>query len=136
MLAHLSPYHVQPLKVLLIEDSSEDVLLLRDMLDEVSPYARYDIDDVSGLHAALELRQLSGYNLILLDLNLMDATGSNAVSALHACVPFIPIIVYSGVDDPKLRGEALMHGAEHFLVKGKESGNSMRSVIEATLVDM
>ena len=56
----------------------------------------------------------------------------DCVAALHAEFPNIPIIVYSGMDDPKLKEKALMCGAKSYLVKGKESPYALKFLIENT----
>src|SRR4051812_20813146 len=54
---------------------------------------------------------------LLLDLNLPDATGVEAVNALQAKAPAVPIVVLTGVDDDQLALEAMHAGAQDYLVK-------------------
>ena len=121
------------LNVLIIEDSESDVYLVQSMLEEVSPDINYNIIDAPRLVDAFKIVKREKFDIILLDLNLLDIQGVASVAALHAEVPNTPIIVYSGMDDPKLRRESLLCGAQYYLVKGKQTSGSLKYVIENVL---
>jgi len=125
---------VQPRRILLIEDNASDVFLIQRMLCDVSGDHNFIFTDVPRLVDALELLDSTAFDLILLDLNLLDIEGTATIAALHAEAPRIPIIVHSGSNDPKLKAEALMCGARHFLIKGRESPFSLKFMIQETLV--
>ena len=120
----------QSLSILIIEDSESDVFLVQSMLEEVSPEISFNINDVPRLVDAFKIVKREKFDIILLDLNLLDIQGVASVAALHAEVPNTPIIVYSGMDDPKLRRESLLCGAQYYLVKGKQTSGSLKYVIE------
>ena len=121
------------LDVLIIEDSESDVFLVQSMLEEVSPETNYKITDAPRLVDAFKIVKRETFDIILLDLNLLDIQGVASVAALHAEVPNTPIIVYSGMDDPKLHRESLLCGAQYYLVKGKQTSGSLKHVIENVL---
>jgi len=58
------------------------------------------------------------FDLVLLDLSLPDAEGSETIAQMHREVPQIPIIALTGLDDPAIIANAVKHGAEDYLVKG------------------
>lgn len=120
-------------RVLIIEDNKSDVLLIKRMLHEASEDDGLQYIDVPRMVDALEILDGTAFDLILLDLNLLDIEGAASVAALRVQVPNIPIIVYSGSDDAKLKQEALICGAKHYLVKGKESPYGVRFMIRNTL---
>jgi len=124
---------VQTLSILVIEDSESDVYLVQSMLEEVSPDITFNIKDVPRLVDAFKIVKREKFDIILLDLNLLDIQGVASVAALHAEIPNTPIIVYSGMDDPKLRRESLLCGAQYYLVKGKQTSGSLKYVIENVL---
>lgn len=70
------------------------------------------------------------FDVILLDLNLLDIDGVASVAALAAEAPMTPIIVYSGMENRKLKEEALMYGAKQYLIKGREDSRSLRRAID------
>jgi DNA-binding NarL/FixJ family response regulator len=125
--------HQRVIKVLMVEDCAGDVHLLRAMLENAESSFRYDITSTPRLIDAFHCIERDTYDLVLLDLNLPDMDGIACVAAIHSQIPNTPIIVYSGMDDPKLRDEALRCGAAHYLVKGRESGYSMSFMIKNTL---
>lgn len=127
-LAIRSPSKV--VRILLVEDCKSDVFLLERMLEEASVGCFYEIMDVPRLIDAFNKIDEETFDLIMLDLNLLDIDGVASVAALRAQAPRIPIIVYSGTNDAKTKEKALMCGATHYLVKGKESGYGLKHMIE------
>lgn len=126
--AHLKPGRV--VRILLVEDCKSDVFLLERTLEGVSVNCFYDITDVPRLVDAFSKIEQEKFDLVMLDLNLLDIDGVASVAALRAQVPYLPIVVYSGTDDAKVREKAMMCGATHYLVKGKESGFGLKHMIE------
>lgn len=116
--------------ILLVEDCKSDVFLLEQMLENVAVKCFYEITDVPRLVDAFYKIDQQKFDLVLLDLNLIDINGIASVAALRAQVPNMPIIVYSGMDDAKTKQKALMCGATHYLVKGRESGYGLKHMIE------
>lgn len=127
-LAALKPARV--VRILVIEDCKSDVFLLEQMLENVSINCFYEITDVPRLVDAFYKLDQQVFDLVLLDLNLLDIDGVVSVAALRAQAPHIPIVVYSGTDDAKTKEKALMCGASHYLVKGRESGYGLKHMIE------
>jgi diguanylate cyclase (GGDEF)-like protein len=56
---------------------------------------------------------------VLLDLSLPDAVGMEAVTQMQAAAPAIPIVVLSGLNDEALALNAVQHGAQDYLIKGR-----------------
>lgn len=120
-------------RVLLIEDNRSDVFLVSRMLRDASRENNFHITDVPRLSDALDRLDTESFDIVLLDLTLLDIDGTASVAALHAQRPATPIIVYSGAYDPQMRQAALMCGAKHYLVKGRESAFSLRFMIQQAL---
>jgi len=118
------------IRILLVEDCKSDVFLLEHMLEEVAINCFYEIIDVPRLVDAFYKLDQEKFNMVMLDLNLIDIDGIASVAALHAQAPLMPIIVYSGTDDGKTKEKAMMCGAASYLVKGKESGFGIKCIIE------
>ncbi len=121
------------MRILQVEDSPTDVALVTRMLEDAVSDCEFDVTDVPRVSDALDKLLDERFDVVLLDLNVLDMNGIVAVAALHGAAPQLPIIVYSGTDDPKLRQEALMCGAMHYLVKGKESAYSLRFMLKSVL---
>lgn len=125
--------HTQAIRVLLIEDNRSDVFLVSRMLHDASPSDTFAVTDVPRLVEGLGKLDEQPFDIVLLDLNLLDIDGVASVAALHAEAPDTPIIVYSGTHDPQMRHEAIMCGAKHYLVKGRESAFSLRFMIQQAM---
>lgn len=125
---------VRTIRVLLVEDSTSDAYLTERMLGDSSLSDEFEVTTVPRLVDALSAFDRDSFDAVLLDLNLLDMEGVASVAALNAQVPVIPIIVYSGVSDPRLREEAMMCGACHYLVKGHESPWGLRHLIKQAIM--
>jgi len=127
-MAAIAPSRV--VRILLIEDCKSDVFLMERILENVSVNCFYEITDVPRLVDAFYKIDQETFDLVMLDLNLLDIDGVASVAALRAQVAHLPIIVYSGTDDAKTKEKAMMCGATHYLVKGRESGFGIKYMIE------
>lgn len=108
--------------ILLIEDDSEDVDLIQELLSEVSQFP-LSIESRDRLLPSLERLAQGSINLILLDLYLPDSQGLDTFRRVHAQRPEIPIIVISGLADEQLAVAAVQEGAQDYLVKGQFDEN-------------
>jgi len=113
----------ETLHVLLIEDSPEDVDLLKGTLAEV-PRGNFQVTNCSRLQEALgHLRRGDQKaDVILLDLGLPDSQGLETFQHLRRQVQGIPIVVLTGLDDAALAMQAVREGAQDYLIKGQASG--------------
>lgn len=114
-------------KILLLEDMESDAFMVKRMLRESLSFIRYEFTTVPRLAEALELLDTQTFAAVVMDLNLLDSNGVATVSALHNSHPHLPIIVYSG--DETLQQQAILCGAKHYAVKGKESGFVIKFMI-------
>ena len=120
-----------PIRILVIEDSKSDLLLVNKMLHTIMQHQPIELADASRMADALALLDELAFDIVLLDLNLPDIDGVASVTALHTTHPNLPIVVYSGDYDPQLRQEAILCGATYYLVKGsKENSPSLRFMIQ------
>lgn len=124
---------IDPHRILLIEDNRSDVLLIKRFLRGLAENKEFLFIDVPRMVDALELLDRQRFDLAIVDLHLLDIDGSAAVAAFHGQAPHIPIIVHTSSQCPKLRHEAIMCGASHYLVKGRESPFSFKFMVQQTL---
>ncbi len=104
-------------KILLVEDNPLHARLVMTMLSEAWP--GFDtLAQARRLDSALELAGTASPDCILLDLVLPDADGVEAVEAMVAAEPDVPIVVLSSHDDDATALRALAEGAQDYLVKG------------------
>ena len=103
--------------ILLVEDNPLHVRLVRSMLADIWPDVE-DLRHARKLEAAVEEVRAYEPECILLDLILPDAEGLQAVNALLAEAPHVPIVVLSAHEDDALAIQAVSEGAQDYLVKG------------------
>lgn len=123
---------VETTKILLVEDNSGDVLLLRRMLNPWEP-GMFALTHFGSMTEAENHLATNAEDIILLDLGLPDAHGLEAVRRAHAAAPCIPLVVLTGCDDELVADQALQEGAQDFLVKGQiETPGLLRAIRYAT----
>jgi CheY-like chemotaxis protein len=120
-------------RVLFVEDSDSDIAYVKHLLKLQNDKYEYILESVPSLFEALQKLDDRLYDLVLLDLNLIDASGLEVISSLHVKAPDIPILVYSGVADQQWRERATGRGAIGYLVKGCDEGASLGRVIDETI---
>lgn len=106
------------LDILLVEDNPADARLLMEELSDL-PNNPLNITHVQTLRDAFGKLDSAHYNAVLLDLNLPDSDGAQTIRKVHDHSPALPIVVLTGVEDERTESEAVMLGADDFLVKGE-----------------
>lgn len=123
----------KPIQILLVEDNSADVRLLRELLKEISA-GGFVLTVVSRIAEALAKLAAESFDVVLTDLSLPDSRNLDSFHELHSAAPTVPIIVLSGLDDESLAASAVRDGAQDYLFKtGLDShilGRSIRHAIE------
>ncbi|GAC1401352.1 MAG: SpoIIE family protein phosphatase [Mycobacterium sp.] len=112
------------LSVLLVEDDQADALLVEELIAD----AAIDVDFAwtpSISDAELQLARKRP-DCLLLDLNLPDATGMDALERIGKSAPGIPIIVLTGLSDEHFGISAVASGAQDYLVKGRVEPETLR----------
>jgi diguanylate cyclase (GGDEF)-like protein len=111
-------------RFLLVEDSSFDARLIQEQLRSAAS-SPYELVHVDRVELAREVLSSSSIDCVLLDLSLPDASGLQAVEALLASHPHVPVVVLSGVEESVMGPEAVHAGAQDFLRKGEADGRSL-----------
>jgi diguanylate cyclase (GGDEF)-like protein len=107
---------VNPMQILIIEDSDAYASLVAEMVAEGMG------DEVAIVHCrvlsdACDRLLEDELDVVLLDLSLPDAHKLEALQAVQATAPNVPVIVLTGSDDPALGLAAVQDGAQDFLSK-------------------
>lgn len=112
--------------MLLVEDDDGDALLVEDQLAEGLPFAQVErsrtlAEALASVERAVEC--------VVLDLQLPDALGLDAVVQIRARAPRVALVVLTGLDDEAAGVAAVNAGAQDFLVKGKvDAGGLARAI--------
>ncbi len=106
---------------LLVEDDAADAALLRRTV-AATEGAHLALSHVERLADGLARVQLEPFHAVLLDLTLPDARGLEGLDAFTAMAPHVPVVVLTGLEDEALAVEAVRHGAQDYLTKGRIDG--------------
>ncbi|GAA2537578.1 PP2C family protein-serine/threonine phosphatase [Mycolicibacterium diernhoferi] len=115
------------LSLLLVEDDRADALLVEELIADTTG----EFDFVWSPSIAHAARTLTTHrpDCILLDLNLPDASGMDAVHQLSKLDPTVPIIVLTGLNDEHFGISAVSSGAQDYLVKGRVEPDTLRRAV-------
>lgn len=95
-------------------------------------FAREAIHAASGLSDGMSLIEGQNPDLVLLDLELSDASGLEGLARLQSSAPDLPIMIVSGHDEPSLIARAQALGARGFITKN-ESGEAIAAAVNDIL---
>jgi PAS domain S-box-containing protein len=107
------------LRILLIEDNENDVILIRESLAELQDIV-VELIDTDRLSAAMERLSLEKFDVVVSDLNLPDSRGLDTASKLRGYASHIPFVVLTGLDDESMGLKAVREGAQDYLVKSPQ----------------
>jgi len=104
-----------PSRVLVLEDSKSDALLVRHALESLGGF---EVTSVDRLSLAVRLLYDESFETVITDLTLPDARGLDAVLRIRDCAPEAMLLVCSSVADEALALRVIELGAQDFIVKG------------------
>jgi len=108
----------RPLKILLADDSTDTVLLIRALLKD----APWGIDSADSGRAALEMAVSRSYDLILMDLDMPEMNGYLARRQIRASeqlneMPAVPIIALSAHNEAEAASRCIEAGCTAHIAK-------------------
>lgn len=117
----------QALSLLLVEDDRADAVLVEDLVAD----AVADTQVVWAQSMAHAERELASFrpDCVLLDLNLPDANGIDALDRIAKYNPTVPIVVLTGLNDENFGASAVAAGAQDYLVKGRVEPEMLRRAL-------
>lgn len=117
----------QTLSLLLVEDDRADAVLVEDLISTAVNDIRVTWAQ-SMAHAERELAAARP-DCVLLDLNLPDATGIEALDRIAKHDATVPIVVLTGLNDEFFGASAVAAGAQDYLVKGRVEPDMLRRAL-------
>jgi len=109
------------MKILLVEDNSDDVEFLRQSIRRHHSRA-IDVTRVDCIRDAEKALHNDRFDVVLLDLHLPDASGTECVDRLQHADALMPIVVLSGQGDEDFTVDILNRGVQDYLVKWEGDG--------------
>lgn len=128
------------MRVLIIEDRSEDVERLKNLLNEIDDRS-FSMECVSGSSETKTILKEEQFDLLLLDYllgldpgqeDLVD-DGLDLLEWIQQEIDDLPIIMITAYGDAKTACYALLNGADHFIPKSELDPELLRSSITHVL---
>ena len=98
--------------ILIVDDSRTNLFIARNMLS-----ADYQVVTLSSAKKMFSLLEKIKPDLILLDIEMPEMDGFEALKLLKADRPDIPVIFLTVMNDPEMEARSLRLGAVDFLYK-------------------
>jgi two-component system sensor histidine kinase UhpB len=108
----------QPLTILVVEDNPGDFFLLGEFLRNTDLVIS-EVKHAGSLGEGRQILQTDPIDLVFLDLSLPDSFGLESYTGIQAYTQRIPVILLTGLSDTSLALQALVMGAQDYLVKGE-----------------
>lgn len=118
-----------PLKILLVEDSKGDALLIENALDQAME-SQHSIAKAKNIREALALLAQDNFDVALLDRSLPDAEGFDGLHSLQNLAPELPIVFLTAYQDEQTSFDAIIQGAQDYLFKDKLDGHVIQRAIQ------
>ncbi len=112
------------IRTLIIEDNPDDLVVIRRLLTAKNGLA-FDVKHCDELSDGLTMLDGHAFDIVLLDLTLPDSVGIDTCTRARAAAGDTPIVVLTGLDANAVATEALKHGAQDYMVKGKLDRDSL-----------
>jgi len=109
-------------RVLLVEDNPGDARLIEAALCDSGSVR---LARVGRLAEGLRRLSAEPFDAVLLDLDLPDSQGFDTLAAILAATR-VPVLVMTGLDDESVGLQAIRHGAQDYLVKGRVGDDLLR----------
>jgi len=108
---------IQPIHILVVEDNPGDLFLFKEFLNGTDlPVA--EVRHAASLAEARQLLAIHSVDLLFLDLSLPDSFGLESYTLLQPFTQRVAVILLTGLNDTKIAMQALVMGAQDYLVKG------------------
>lgn len=119
----------QKLRLLIVEDDPDDLVLLQHMLLAVMPPSSVQLHAAGSVVRALARMQETAYDLLIVDYVLGDATGLDLLREAKRRSLDVPAIFVTGQGAEEVAVEAMKAGAADYLLKSRLSESSLRLTI-------
>jgi two-component system cell cycle sensor histidine kinase/response regulator CckA len=123
----------QPLRILLVDDSEDDVVLFRHLLAGALSQLPVHLIHASEAASALEQLQNASYDVLFLDYQLELGTGLDLLREVRRRGIETPAVFLTGHGDEQVAVQAMKSGACDYLPKGKLDSSTLQRSLRFAL---
>ncbi len=107
------------MNILIVDDNSNNRLILRLMLDEYEELndVKFDIQEAEDGQIAIDMCQANKFDIVFMDIMMPNVDGLHATKAIRETDDKVMIIAVSAVDDAERMKVILNNGAEDYINK-------------------
>lgn len=120
-----------PIKILLIEDNPDHILLTKKILKESSK--DFQVDSVNEAQEGLKRIIEDEYNIILCDYRLSDLSALDILKKMRENEQDLPFIVVTAAGSEKIAVELMKQGAYDYVVKDSSYSDTLPVVVKKSL---
>lgn len=103
-------------RLLLVEDNPEQAQQIQDYLDKMrSP--RFQVEHVATVPKAKALLATQSFDAVLLEMELADCSGLEAVDKLTHLWRLGPLVALTAIEDDTMGSDAVRHGAHDYITR-------------------
>jgi PAS domain S-box-containing protein len=124
------PADPPPLHVLIVDDNGDHARLAHEFLQLSGPFETDIAVDTADLWEHLAA---SRYDVIVLDYNLPDGNGLEALADIPKRGYRVPVVMVTGRGDERIAAQAIQRGAIEYLVKTGDYLNMLPAVIQKAI---
>lgn len=118
-----------PLKILLVEDSPGDAIIISKVLQQAMPQTHI-LEKAPTISDALKIVSEQEFDVALLDRTLPDSRGFSGLHSIQNMSPKLPIIFLTGYKDEFSAFEAIKQGAQDYLFKDQLNAELIKRAIQ------
>jgi len=122
------------IKILIAEDDyALNRIMTSFMEDESFKGKKLYVDRAENGEEAIEFINKNKYRLVLLDINMPRKTGLEVLEELQSKADVPPILIFSNIDDEKIKEKALSLGAREYFLKEAVDIAGLRKIVKIYL---
>jgi diguanylate cyclase len=118
--ATIEPPKIQGLRVLVVDDDQDDLIVFRQLLGHVRGF-RIDLTSTSSYQTGLDLVRSGQFDIHFVDYRLGSGSGLDLITTALQEDPGKAFVVVTGLGDEKLAAESIRRGAVDYMAKSELS---------------
>jgi PAS domain S-box-containing protein len=117
--------------VLVVAGKGADFELVGQFLRDAD--SEFELHHVSRIADATQRLVRDAFDVVLLNLDLLDSKGMTTLVTLHESCPSVPIVILAPSEDSAYAAESLKRGAHDWLIKGNLTGELLKRTLRYTI---